>query len=146
MTQTAKDTAGRALRGDDYFQSKAIESVLANGFVPDGETDTASYRAKVGELAQRLINAGGRQRFAKPGTLMKVTVGKRTVCFYEVIDKKAKEFATLSTRETDRIAHWAKTEICYMRRDAISLGRGDEWLKKNPHLVEAAKATDGAHG
>lgn len=130
---------GKREMNNDY-QRKAIEAVLAGGFIPDGETGAVSYRAKAGELAMKMVTAGGRQRFKKPGTAMKVTVGRITVCFYEVHDGKAKEFASISTRMTPRIEQWAKSEICYMRRDADAMGRGAEWAERNQHLAEAAVA------
>lgn len=132
---------GKREQSNSHYQRAAIEAVLAGGFIPDGETRTESYRAKVGELAQALVTAGGRQRFAKPGTPMKVTVGRITVCFYEVEKgKEPKNYINISTRQIDRITHWAKSEICYMRRDADAMGREVEWLERNPHLIEAANA------
>lgn len=130
---------GKRQEHNSYYQRKAIEAVLTGGFVPDGETGEVSYRAKTGELAMKLVNAGGRQRFKKPGTAMKVTVGRISVCFYEVENGATKNMTTLSTRELSRIEPWAKSEICFMRRDADRMGRGDEWVERNPHLVEAAE-------
>ena len=42
---------GNREQNNDYYQRKAIEAVLAGGFIPDGETGTVSYRAKAGELS-----------------------------------------------------------------------------------------------
>lgn len=132
---------GKREQNNDYYQRKAIEVVLAGGFIPNGETDSVSYRARAGEVAMKLVTAGGRQRFKKPDTAMKVTVGRISVCFYEVLDGEAKNMVTLSTRELSRIEPWAKTEICFMRRDADRMGRGTEWIERNQHLVEAAAGT-----
>lgn len=129
---------GQTVRDNDAKLRRAIEAVLAGGFIPDGATETVSYRAKAGEVAQKLVTAGGRQRFKKPDTAMKVTIGRITVCFYEVEDGQPANMVTLSTNELDRIKHWAKSEICFMRRDADKMGRGEEWVERNSHLVEAA--------
>lgn len=131
---------GNREMNNSYYMCKAIEAVLAGGFIPDGETGSVSYRAKAGELALKLVTAGGRQRFKKPDTVMKVTVGRISVCFYEVEGGQTKNMITLSTRELSRIEPWAKSEIRFLRRDADKMGRGAEWIERNPHLVEAAIA------
>jgi hypothetical protein len=125
------------------FYAKAIEVVLAGGFVPAGETTTQTVRIPTtrspvyGGAGGEIATFGGRQRFTKPDTDMRVTVGKITTYFYEVEKGETKGGISINTRETERIRKWAATAICFHRHKAIALGRGDEWLRLNAGLIEA---------
>ena len=69
----------------DREQEAAIEMLLEAGFVPDGK-------------------AWLRQRFAKPGSKRKATVGKTRACFYEVpTPGKSRMIAVVPTSDVARI-------------------------------------------
>lgn len=68
-----------------------IAALEQAGFVDDGETRSETVR--IGTTKSPILNRGksggeirtfgGRKRLKLPGTQWKVTVGKRTVCFYK---------------------------------------------------------------
>jgi len=53
----------------------------------------------------------GRARLVKPGTALRVRVGKVTTCFYEVVNGNAWHLVDVPTRRTRRIAFFAN-ESC----------------------------------
>lgn len=69
---------------------------------------------------------------------MRATVGKITTCFYEVENGETRYAVNIKTRDTGRIKNWAAIQVCFKRSDAIRLGREDEWLKLNAHMMEGA--------
>lgn len=70
--------------------SEVIDLLLKSGFVPDGTTETQIVRIPTkrsplyGKSGGELATMGGRQRFMKPQTKIKATVGKRTTAIYRV--------------------------------------------------------------
>lgn len=68
-----------------------IAALLNAGFTPDGNTPQETVRIPTvetpvyGGIGGKLTTLGGRQRFMLPGTSIKVTVGKITTYFYEVL-------------------------------------------------------------
>lgn len=85
-----------------------VDVLLANGWTPAGHTESETVRIPTtrapvyGGIGGEVRTFGGRARFAK-GERRRVTVGARTTCFYEVVDKKAQGFVSLRTKDIDRI-------------------------------------------
>lgn len=80
---------------------RAIEILVENGFVPDGRTQSETFKiitSRSYPLAGALVTLGGRLRFSHSTHNLKVTVGKRTVCFYDVENKIAANFKNFSTK------------------------------------------------
>jgi hypothetical protein len=78
----------------------AIKILLDAGYTPHGETHFEVVRIitqKSYPNAGATVKSGGRLRFEK-GKL-RATVGKRTVCLYEVIDGQARNMQNYSTSE-----------------------------------------------
>lgn len=103
---------GKVTKGE-IAQRHAIEILTAAGFVSAGETPTQSYRAGsssnpiYGGIGGGLCTVGGRQRFTKPGSALRVTVGKVSTCFYEVVNGVTRYIANVPTREEVRIKFFA---------------------------------------
>ena len=74
-------------------QAAAAAALLAAGFEPS---------SKLGALLRRLT--GRSARFVKPGTALRVTVGRITTCFYEVVNGKTRHLVDVPTKRTRRIA------------------------------------------
>jgi hypothetical protein len=72
----------------EQAMAEAIQALLDAGFVPDGSTREEVVRIPTrdsplfGKSGGELAKFGGRQRFAKPGTDLKATVGARTTAIY----------------------------------------------------------------
>lgn len=70
--------------------AQTIDLLTQAGFVPDGQTPQQTVRIPtatsplLGHSGGQLATLGGRQRFAKPGTALKATVGRQTVALYQV--------------------------------------------------------------
>ena len=75
----------------DSPMMRAIDTLLAAGFVPDGQTKEEVVRVPTqaspvfGRGGGELVKFGGRQRLRLPGTGIKATVGKRTIAIYLVL-------------------------------------------------------------
>lgn len=83
-----------------------INELLKLGYCLNGETDTNTFRiitSKSYPLPGAEITTGGRQRLSYPNSSYRVTVGKRTVCFYEVDNKKAYSFNSFKTSDIELI-------------------------------------------
>lgn len=100
----------------EQAQAAAIQAVIAAGFVPEGETRQETVRMEsaanpiYGGIGGKLATFGGRPRFSLPGTNRRVTVGPRSVCFYNF--EKGKEptgFKSLDTKDTAAIVAAAAT-------------------------------------
>ena len=84
-----------------------LEVLESAGFVPAGHTDQQTVRIPTsrspvyGRTGGELATFGGRQRFVKPGTDMRVTVGKRTVYVYTVKNGETRTVATYNTKDVD---------------------------------------------
>ena|SRR5689334_19041274 len=79
----------------------AIEILVENGFIPDGHTQAETFKiitAKSYPLAGALITLGGRLRFYNSAHNLKATVGKRTVCLYDVKNGIVGNFKNFSTK------------------------------------------------
>lgn len=87
----------------------AVAALVEAGFVPAGETRSSQVRVSTGRspvyggMGGEARTFGGRSRFEKPGTAMRVTVGLRTVCFYEMLDGKAGAMENVPTKDTERV-------------------------------------------
>ncbi|MGY3582182.1 hypothetical protein ACVIGB_000893 [Bradyrhizobium sp. USDA 4341] len=93
----------------ELAMTRAIEVLLEGGFVPDGETASATVRSEsstslvLGGAGGRLTKVGGRARFSLPGTDWRATVGKMTTTFYRVVDGTTFDMNAFSTSEDDRL-------------------------------------------
>lgn len=82
-----------------------VEALLQAGLVPDGATATEEVRVSTsrspvfGRIGGEVRTFGGRARYQKPGTNLRVTVGPRTVCVY------------LSGRDVVSLAHYETRSI-----------------------------------
>lgn len=80
---------------------KAIEILIENGFIPDGRTQSETFKiitSKSYPLAGALVTLGGRLRFSNSAHNLKATVGKRTICLYDVKNGIAGNFKNFSTK------------------------------------------------
>lgn len=90
-------------------KAAVIEALISAGFVASGETRRETVRIPTtksplyGKSGGELATLGGRQRFERPGTNRRATVGKITTCFYEVDGREARNFVTMQTREVGHI-------------------------------------------
>ena len=77
-----------------------INHLLAHGYIEDGRTQEDTFKIITQAsypLPGRIVTMGGRLRF-KNGD-KRVTVGKRIVCFYEMVDGQPANFTNYRTRE-----------------------------------------------
>ena len=72
-------------------RAAAAAALLAAGFEPRG-----------------MLQLIGRARFVKPGTALRVRVGKLTTCFYEVVNGNTRHLVNVPTRRTRRIAFFRR--------------------------------------
>lgn len=83
-----------------------VDLLLAAGFVPDGQTRAEIVRIPTatsplyGRSGGELAKLGGRQRFAKPGTTVRATVGSRTTALYRIESKGIEGVRGIATRNT----------------------------------------------
>ena len=82
-----------------------VEVLLLVGLEPDGQTATQTVRVPTvrapvfGGLGGELRAFGGRRRYRKPDSALRVTVGPHTVCVYTVVEGREPVFlATYQTR------------------------------------------------
>ena len=84
----------------------ALDTLLAAGFVPDGQTRQERVRIPTrqspvyGLSGGELATLGGRQRLALPGTSVKATVGPRTLALYRVVGQGLGGVAGVATLDT----------------------------------------------
>lgn len=84
-------------------RERVINELTAYGWQPDGTTPTETVRVPTveapifGGIGGKVVTTGGRQRFARPGTNYRVTVGKRTTFFYRVVKGGTEAIAHLRT-------------------------------------------------
>lgn len=107
---------------------EAVECFLENGFVEMGETASQTIRTGSasspvlghGKSGGRISTIGGRLRLGVEGSNLRVTVGARTVCVYELQDngRPPNYLATFNTAEIDVVRSWATGEVARMARDA----------------------------
>jgi len=77
-----------------------IEHLLAHGYEEDGKTREDTFKLvtqKSYPLPGAIVTMGGRLRF-KNGD-KRVTVGKRVVCFYEIVDGQPANFNNIRTAD-----------------------------------------------
>lgn len=81
----------RAIAKDAIDPRQAVRDLLqAAGYLPAGHTESETVRIPTmkapvfGGLGGEVRAFGGRERFALPDSPKRATVGKRTVCLYEV--------------------------------------------------------------
>lgn len=83
------------------------EAVLAAGFIAAGATDTETIRIPTqaspvyGATGGELRTMGGRARYTKPGSDVRVTVGPQTTNVYRVRNSKTEFLANLNTRDIE---------------------------------------------
>jgi hypothetical protein len=86
---------------------KVIEILEAAGWVADGRTQSDTVRVSTqaapvyGGVGGEIRAFGGRLRFAKGE--QRCTVGKRTTCFYHVVNKIPADFINVKTKEIDKV-------------------------------------------
>ena len=68
----------------------------AEGWKENGQQETRSYRTTTLAFPGSIIRTGGRLRFTGPDN-RRCTVGKRTTCFFEMLNKEATNFRNYST-------------------------------------------------
>jgi len=76
---------------------KIIDELLSAGWIEKGGISNPGIVARSGAGKFVGANYSFRLRFRFKDTNKRVTVGKRTTCFYEVIDKQAYNFENLKT-------------------------------------------------
>lgn len=106
---------------------EAVECFIENGFVEMGET--ASQTIRIGSASSPIVGhgksggtlsrIGGRLRLGIEGSGLRVTVGLRTTCVYEIQDggRQPTYLATFNTSEIDVVRSWATGEIARMARE-----------------------------
>jgi hypothetical protein len=91
-----------------------FDALKAAGFIEDGHTVTHHVRIGTaknpvyGGLGGKAATFGGRQRFVRPGTQIKATVGPRTTNFYLVGERvggrnKIDDLGSTTTSDLDKI-------------------------------------------
>lgn len=90
----------------EQLMGAAIDLLLAAGFVSAGRTREETVRIPTkaspvyGRSGGELAKLGGRQRFVKPGTTIKATVGPRTTALYRVEGQGLDGVQGIATRDT----------------------------------------------
>lgn len=91
---------------------EVVACLASAGFAEDGATRTEQVRIPTkdspvyGKSGGELATFGGRMRFAKAGTRIRATVGKRTTAIYEISGPGlagVRGIASLETRDIERI-------------------------------------------
>ena len=90
------------------LQMEAVtDATLAAGFTCAGQTDTETVRIPTqaspvyGGAGGELRTLGGRERFTKPGSDVRVTIGPRTTNVYRVVNGQTSFIANLQTRDIE---------------------------------------------
>ena len=84
-----------------------VDALTRAGFVAAGQTAQEIVRVPTvrsplyGNTGGERRTFGGRQRYTKPGTNVRVTIGPRTVNVYRVVDGKTEFLANLKTNKID---------------------------------------------
>ena len=100
-----QDAGPRRARGYAVMAS-ALDTLLAAGFIPDGQTRQQQVRIPTrrspvyGLSGGELATLGGRQRLALPGTCVKATVGPRTLALYRLAWQGTGGVAGIATLDT----------------------------------------------
>lgn len=90
-----------------------IEVLLGTGWTAEGRTPMKSVRVPTrrvplyGKSGGEVRTSGGRARFSKGGS-RRVTVGKRTTCFYQMVGGKAEGFTIVESKDIARIRELAE--------------------------------------
>ena len=85
-----------------------VNTLTRAGFVADGQTAQEVVRVPTvrsplyGNTGGERRTFGGRQRYTKLGTTVRVTIGSRTVNVYRVVDGNTEFLANYKTREIDQ--------------------------------------------
>lgn len=88
---------------------QTLDLLTQAGFVPDGHTQQQTVRMAttaspvLGRSGGTLAQTGGRQRFAKPGTNLKATVGKQTTSLYRVIGQGTVKIQVIAAHDTKNL-------------------------------------------
>jgi hypothetical protein len=93
----------------EQAMGEVIQALLDAGFRPDGHTQVLIVRVPsrsspvFGRTGGELAKFGGRQRFAKPGTTVKSTVGARTTAIYRIDGKGLEGVHGIASVDTKNI-------------------------------------------
>ena len=87
----------------------AIQALEAAGFREAGQTEVIRVRVATvdcpvyGGIGGKAVNFGGRMRYAKDGTNIKATVGKRTTNIYRVENGNTDFIGMFDTKDLTKI-------------------------------------------
>ena len=87
---------------------KVIEILKSLGYVDDGSVEGCAFRSGNAVVGYRAVIIPDRVRLKLPGTNHKASIGKRTTCFYQVVEREAKDFVNFSTKDIEGIKNYAK--------------------------------------
>ena len=84
---------------------EAIKILLDAGYKPIGTTKKETFKIMTVDTYPSpwsgvLVTMGGRLRFEKPP--YRATVGKRTVCLYEMVDGQPTNFRNIKTKDFNK--------------------------------------------
>lgn len=102
------------MKKSDLAKASVIDLLLEAGFIPDGDTHSASapasnYMRKTSDqLSKEWATAAARLRFKKPGTNIKATVGARTTAIYKIDGKGLNGVKGLASIDTSQLCEIAK--------------------------------------
>jgi len=92
---------------------RLVKLLLMMGFIEDGQTKIEHVRIATqknpvfGGIGGERATFGGRKRFVRGD--QRVTVGKRTTCFYRIENGKPTEFHNYETKDYDGICEFIGT-------------------------------------
>ena len=92
----------KAKQGKISGMDSVVNLLIAKGWIACGQTHRESFSIVTKQsypLPGAVISRGGRLRFELPNTSQRVTVGKRIVCFYEVVGGNAVNFKNFKVSE-----------------------------------------------
>jgi hypothetical protein len=101
-------------------KAQIIVILTRHGLVPDGQTAVERVRIPTarspvfGGIGGEARDFGGRTRYAKPGTNLRVTVGPRTTNVYRVLGGRTEFVANLKTSDPDFENQLTKA-VCHER-------------------------------
>ena len=95
-----------------------IELLLSFGYIQDGVVAGGAYRVGSQVSGYTRMEIPDRMKLRLPDTNQRVSIGKRTTCFYQVVDKQATNFVNFNTKDIDVIK--AHAEEIINTKDKIS--------------------------
>lgn len=89
-----------------------INTLIETGFVSDGETSGEEIKTFSNNLGSyKMMKIPSRVRLKLPETQWKVTIGRDSTYFYQVIDHKTVPGEFFKTDETEKIGKYANSLI-----------------------------------